>query len=104
MIKEFTHNDFDTEISQKLPVVVEFYTSTCSHCKRLAKTIDQLSDELSDKAVFAKVNIETQTFLQAQYDITAVPTLLFIKNGEIRNKLVGEIHPMIIQEEIKKLY
>lgn len=52
---------------------------------------------------FGKCNIDQESLLQSRFDISAVPTLLFIKNGEIKNKLVGEVHPLIIQEEIKKL-
>ena len=75
MIQELNVNNFDQEINKDKPVVVEFYTTACSHCKKLA----------------------------GAFDISAVPTLLFIKNGEIKNRLVGEVHPLIIQEEIKKL-
>lgn len=103
MIKELTLNNFEQEINQKLPVVVEFYSPTCTHCKKLAGALDKLSVELEQKAVFAKCNIADEQTLQAQYDITSVPTLLFIKDGQEKNKLIGEVHPLIIQEEIKKL-
>ena len=103
MIKELTLHDFETETKQELPVVVEFYTPACAHCKKLAGALEKLSDELQGKAVFAKVNIAEETALQAQYDISSVPTLLFLKNGQEKNKLIGEVHPLIIQEEIRKL-
>ena len=51
----------------------------------------------------SECNIDQEALLQSRFDISAVPTLLFIKNGEIKNRLVGEVHPLIIQEEIKKL-
>lgn len=102
MITELTFNNFDTEINREEPVVLEFYTSTCTHCKKLAKILDKLSDEITG-TFFAKYNIENETTISGRYDISAVPALFFIKNGEVKNKLVGEVHPLIIQEEIKKL-
>ena len=102
MITELTLNNFDTEINREEPVVLEFYTSTCTHCKKLAGVLDKLSNE-TEGTFFGKCNIGDETALQGRYDISAVPNLLFIKNGEVKNKLVGEVHPLIIQEEIKKL-
>lgn len=102
-MKELTLNDFDAQIGLDTPTVVEFYTPTCAHCKRLSAAIDSISGELGDTVTFAKVDIAQQTALQGRYDVTAVPTVLFIRNGEIKNRLVGEIHPLILQEEIKKL-
>lgn len=103
MIEELDVNNFDEKINQEKPVVVEFYTPTCSHCKKLAGALDKLAKEKEGEVFFGKCNIEEEELLQSRFDITVVPTLVFIKNGEIKNRLVGEIHPLIIQEEIKKL-
>lgn len=103
MIQELNVNNFDEEIKKDKPVVVEFYTPTCSHCKKLAGALDKLAKEKEEEVFFGKCNIEQEALLQSRFDITVVPTLLFIKNGEIKNRLVGEIHPLIIREEIKKL-
>ena len=67
------------------------------------KLPNKLSEEKGDDVFFGKCNIDQEALLQSRFDISAVPTLLFIKNGEIKNRLVGEVHPLIIQEEIKKL-
>lgn len=103
MIQELNTLEFDNVIAENQAVVVEFYTPNCAHCKKLVGAIEKLSEEIGDKAVFAKVNIEAESFLQGRFDISAVPTLIFFKKGDEVNKLVGEIHPLIIAEEIKKL-
>ena len=100
MIQELNVNNFDQEINKDKPVVVEFYTTAC---KKLAGALNKLSEEKGDDVFFGKCNIDQEALLQSRFDISAVPTLLFIKNGEIKNRLVGEVHPLIIQEEIKKL-
>lgn len=103
MIQELNVNNFDQEINKDKPVVVEFYTTACSHCKKLVGALNKLSEEKGDDVFFGKCNIDQEALLQSRFDISAVPTLLFIKNREIKNRLVGEVHPLIIQEEIKKL-
>ena len=103
MIKELTTTDFDTEINADIPVVVEFYTPTCVHCKKLAKVLEEVSQELEGQALIVKVNAAEESILQSRYDVVHVPTLLFIKNGEVKNRLEGEVHPLVLKEEIKKL-
>jgi len=103
MIQELKTLEFDQVIADNQAVVVEFYTPNCAHCKKLVGAIEKLSEEIGDKAVFGKVNIEAESFLQDRFDISAVPTLIFFKKGDEVNKLVGEIHPLIIAEEVKKL-
>lgn len=103
MIKELNAADFDKEINSEKPVVVEFYTPTCTHCKKLTKVLDEAAEELGEDVVITKVNAAEETLLQSRFDVVHVPTLLFIKNGEIKNKLEGEVHPLVLREEIKKL-
>lgn len=104
MIREVTLNNFEENIIQNdKPVVLEFYTPTCSHCKKLFSALDKISNEKGENVFFSKCNIAEEPQLQARYDITSVPTLLFINKGQIKNKLIGEVHPLIIEEEIKKL-
>ena len=92
MIQELNVNNFDQEINKDKPVVVEFYTTACSHCKKLAGALNKLSEEKGDDVFFGKCNIDQEALLQSRFDISAVPTLPFIKNGEIKNRLVGEVH------------
>lgn len=104
MITELTQNNIEEILSQEdVPLVVEFSSPTCVHCKRLEPVLIELSDELDGKAVIAKCNVVQEPALADRYDITALPTLLFIKNGEIKNKLIGFTHKIIIEENIKKL-
>lgn len=104
MITELTQNNIEQILSQEdIPLVVEFSSPTCIHCKRIEPILNELSDELDVKAIIAKCNVMEEPDIADRYGITALPTLLFIKNGEIRNKLIGFTHKMIIEENIKKL-
>lgn len=69
-------------------LVVDFWASWCGPCKMLAPIIDELEAEMPD-VVFAKVNVDEEVQPALENNITSIPTLLFIKDGEIVNKSVG---------------
>ena len=95
MVNELTRENFDKAIKEHSIAVVEFYSATCKHCKKL--------EEAGNEVYFGKVLIPDQLSLAEEYEISSVPTLLYFKDGEIREKSVGFTHKLIIAENIKKL-
>ena len=104
MIIELNGENFDKVLHQTdTPLVVEFYSPTCVHCKKTERGIDELSGELGDTLTFAKCNILEQENIAARYDITNLPTQKKKKNDEIKEKLIGFTHKLIIAENLKKI-
>ena len=103
MVNELTRENFDKAIKEHSIAVVEFYSATCKHCKKLEAGITELSEEAGNEVYFGKVLIPDQLSLAEEYEISSVPTLLYFKYGEIREKSVGFTHKLIIAENIKKL-
>lgn len=103
MLKELTNQNYNEIISTDKPLVIEFYSPTCAHCKRTEAGLNEAAEEQGENAVIAKCDITEQPELAARYDVTALPTLLFIKSGDIKEKCVGFTHKLIILENIKKL-
>ncbi len=104
MIKKLTYENYDAIVKENTkPLILEFYSPDCTHCKRLESVLDELSNELDDVSEFAKCDISEEPSLASMLDITTVPTLLFIKKGEVKEKLIGFTHKLIIHENIKKL-
>lgn len=88
-------------LAEKPVVTAEFFSPTCQHCKRLAKAVEELENHMN--CTIVTIDIAAQPDLARQYDVTAVPTVLFFKNGEIRERLVGNIHPVILEQNIRRL-
>lgn len=103
MVNELTRENFDKAIKEHSIAVVEFYSATCKHCKKLEAGITELSEEAGNEVYFGKVLIPDQLSLAEEYEISSVPTLLYFKDGEIGEKSVGFTHKLIIAENIKKL-
>ena len=78
-----TDDTFDAEVKQSdVPVVVDFWAEWCGPCKMIAPSLEEISDEMGDKVKIAKVNMDENPDLAAQFGVRSIPTLLMFKDGE----------------------
>ena len=89
-IVTLTGENFDLEVAKSdTPVVVDFWAEWCGPCKMIAPMLEQLATEYSGKVKVGKVNIDQFQQLAVQYRINSIPTLLFFKNGQVVDQVVG---------------
>ena len=89
-ICEFTDDNFDAEVTNsQTPVLVDFWSDGCPPCKRLAPVIEELASENEGSAKVGKVNVGDNMDLAVQYGISAVPTILVFKGGEVVERIQG---------------
>jgi thioredoxin 1 len=85
-----TADNFDKEVLQSpQPVLVDFWAEWCGPCKMLAPFLDELATEYDGKAKVAKINVDDHQELAVRYRINSIPTLLFFKNGQVVDQVVG---------------
>lgn len=90
MALEITDAKFQADVLDSDKVtLVDFWASWCGPCKMIAPVIDELATEYDGKANILKMNVDDNSEIPAQYGIRSIPTLLFIKGGEIVDKHVG---------------
>lgn len=89
-VHEFTDGNFDAEVLQSdKPVLVDFWAEWCMPCRMLAPTIDQVAEEFDGKVKVGKVDTDSNRDVSVKYGISAIPTVILFKNGEIQKKFVG---------------
>lgn len=86
--------------SDKL-VVMDFFATWCGPCKMLAPIFESLSDEMSDKVDFAKIDIDRSLEVIEEYKIVSVPTMIMFKNGKEVQRIVGFVPKEQIKSKIK---
>ena len=88
--------------SATVPVVVDFWAPWCGPCKAIAPVLDQIAEELGDAVKITKVNVDDNIALAQQFGVQNIPTLLFFKNGQIVDKVVGSRPKADLVATIKK--
>ena len=90
MAKEFNDSNFKVDVldSDKL-TVVDFWAEWCGPCRAIGPVIEELSKEYDGKVNVGKVNVDNNPQVSMNYGITSIPAILFIKNGQVVDKLVG---------------
>jgi len=87
---DLTDVTFDEIVnSSDVPVLVDFWAPWCGPCKMIAPVLSEIAQELGDKAVIAKIDIDDHNGTAMEYQVQSIPTILLFKNGQLEKKWVG---------------
>jgi len=82
--------NFEAEVTQsQKPVLVDFWAEWCGPCKMIAPVLDEIAKEKGDTIKVGKVDIDKNQSLSFKYNVRAIPTLLFFKNGQVVDQVTG---------------
>jgi len=103
MALEFTDSNFQEVVldSDKLSVV-DFWAEWCGPCKMVGPIVEELATTYEGKASIGKVNVDHNPEVSAKYGVRSIPTILFIKNGEIVDKQVGAVPKNVLDAKIQQ--
>ena len=83
-------NNFKTDVlDSSEPAVVDFWAEWCGPCKMIAPALEEIASEMGGKVKIAKLNIDENPELAAQFGVRSIPTLMLFKGGEVADMKVG---------------
>ena len=89
-VLKVTEENFENEVlNSDKTVILDFYADWCGPCKMMSPIIEEIANELGDKAKVGKVNSDENMDLAEKYGIMSIPTIMVIKNGEVSKTFVG---------------
>jgi len=89
-IVNLNDSNFDKEITQNdQTVLVDFWAPWCGPCKMISPMLDEIATEKAGSVRVAKVNVDENQNLSVKYNVRAIPALLFFKNGQLRDQVIG---------------
>ncbi|MDR3328928.1 MAG: thioredoxin [Prevotellaceae bacterium] len=104
MALEITDGTFEQAVLKSdKPVMLDFWATWCGPCRAIAPTIEALAKAYEGRAVVGKVDIDANEQIPARYGIRNIPTVLFFKNGEVVDKLVGSATQGAFEDKLKAL-
>ncbi|HHB75404.1 MAG TPA: thioredoxin [Desulfobulbus sp.] len=97
------HNFQQVLGSTTMPVLVDFYSPTCGPCKMLAPVISALARQYAGRALICKMDTSRHQMTPAQFQIRGVPTLIFFKNGQVMDQVVGAVPASELEMRLNNL-
>jgi thioredoxin len=99
-----TKSNFEAEVMKStIPVVADFWAEWCGPCRMIGPVLKELARTYKDKIKVAKINVDEEPDLAATFSIQSIPTLLFIKNGQVVKQQIGAVPRQVLEKIVKEL-
>ncbi len=90
-------------IKSDIPVMIDFWATWCAPCRMVSPIVEEFSNEYEGKIKVGKLNVDENSSIAGKYRIMGIPTILFFKNGNIVDQVVGAVPRKILEEKVKNI-
>ena len=103
-VVKLTTENFDEQVLRsEQPVLVDFYADWCGPCQALGPVVDQLAADYEGRARIGKLDVDAAGEVAQRYGVQSIPTLLFVKNGEVVDQVVGAMPGSKLAEKLDSM-
>jgi thioredoxin 1 len=100
---EITDTNFESEVAKSnTPVLVDFWAAWCAPCRALSPTVDAIAEEYKGRVKVGKLDVDANGSTAARFNIRGIPTLLVIKDGQVKEQIVGAVDKSVITKALDK--
>ena len=104
MVITVTDQNFETEVLKSdVPVMIDLWAPWCGPCRMVAPVVDKLAEKYDSKVKFCRLDVDENQQTAAKYRIMSIPTLLFFKNGQVVDTVIGAVPERVLQPKIDAL-
>jgi len=104
MAVEITEANFNELVmNSDKPVVLDLWAEWCGPCRMIAPFIEEMANEYADKAIIGKVDVDSNPAIAQQFSVMNIPTVLFLKGGNVVEKVVGAVPKKKLVETLEKV-
>ncbi|MBI2962427.1 MAG: thioredoxin [Deltaproteobacteria bacterium] len=91
-VQAVSDSNFETEvINSDVPVLIDFWAPWCAPCRAIAPVVDELAKEYDGKLKVVKMNVDENPLTPSRYGVRSIPNLLLIKNGQVKDQIIGAV-------------
>jgi thioredoxin len=98
-----TETSFDEALLAHPRLLVDFWAPWCGPCRAISPVLDDLGREYEERVSLAKVNVDSEPALAARFGVRSIPTLLFLRDGEVVDRVVGAVPAPEIRKRLDRL-
>lgn len=103
MALQFTDQTAREAIESGKPVVIDFWATWCGPCIKLGPVVEELAEKYADQAVIGKLNIDENDAIAGENRVRNIPTVLFFKDGELKERSVGLVKLSDLEDKLQKI-
>ncbi|MFN6380616.1 MAG: thioredoxin [Flavobacteriales bacterium] len=104
MALEITDSNFaEVAMNSDKPVMIDFWAEWCGPCRMVSPIVEEMSNDYDGKAVIGKVNVDENPDISAKFGIRNIPTIIFLKGGQVVDKSVGAVPKNVLTEKMEAL-
>jgi len=90
-------------IKSDIPVMIDFWAAWCAPCLMVSPAIEEISNEYGEKIKVGKLNVDENPSIAGRYRIMGIPTVLFFKNGNLVDQVVGAVPKRVFEDKVKEI-
>ena len=103
MALAITNENYEQLLSDSKPLVIDFWAEWCGPCRMVAPIVEELAEEYADKVNIGKCDVDSNDDIVATYRVRNIPTIVFVKGGEVVDKHVGAISKDALKAKVDAL-